>query len=94
METETITTTTWIVWALVGFIGGFMVGRMKNRSSGMTLLAIVVGMIFAVVGGWLTCELFGAGEKMQYFSLVIAVLTTSIGLWLLSLFIRNSGDSE
>lgn len=93
---STVTITTWIGWALIGFIGGFMVGRYKSRGGGYTFLNVIVGAIFAMAGGWIFCKLFGAGEQMQYLSLVIAVVTTAIGLWILGACTphRRDGDDE
>ena len=43
-------TSIWLVWGLVGLIGGFMTGRFKGAGSVFTLLAVIMGQRIFPVG--------------------------------------------
>ncbi len=55
---EAISTSLWLVWVLIGFIGGYMLGRARSRGLVYTILSIVVAVAFAIAGGWLICHFF------------------------------------
>ncbi|MCM1484120.1 MAG: hypothetical protein NC043_07270 [Muribaculaceae bacterium] len=86
---EQVGISTVLVWALIGLIGGYMTGRMRQRGAGYTVLAVVVGIVAAVAGGWIYIALFGAGGQNPYISLIISVAVCAIGLWLFSFMSRR-----
>ena len=73
-------TSIWLVWGLVGLIGGFMTGRFKGAGSG------IAG---AVGGGALFAALAGVDDRMQYASLVASVAGAALLLWILWLCVRR-----
>lgn len=57
----------WIVWTIIGIIGGFMVGRLVPRVRS-TAFSVCVGICGALLGGWLLL-LIGSTATMQAVSL-------------------------
>lgn len=83
----------WIVWTIIGIIGGFMAGRLvpKIRS---TAFAVCVGICGALLGGWIFI-LVGDSSTMQAVSLGAAAVMCAFFLWILYLVSpRRSDDDE
>lgn len=82
----------WIVWTIIGIIGGYMVGRLvpKIRS---TAWAVCVGIVGAILGGWIFI-LIGDSNVMQILSLVAAAVMCAIFLWLLTLASPKKGNED
>lgn len=99
MESTAIGASTYLVWALIGLIGGYMNGRMRQLGGGYTFISVVVGIVAAMAGGWLYIVLFGPGGQNPYISLISSVAVCAIGLLILSLTGRkrvpdDTDDSE
>lgn len=71
---------TWLVWCLIGIIGGYMGGKLltPERSVWPALLS---GLLGALVGGWLCIELFGDTELVGYVSLLVSAAFCGIFVW-------------
>lgn len=82
-------TSIWLVWGLVGLIGGFMTGRFKGAGSVFTLLAVIIGIAGAVGAGALFAALAGVDDRMQYASLIASVAGAALLLWILWLCVRR-----
>ncbi len=82
----------WIVWTIIGIIGGFMVGRLvpKVRS---TAFSVCVGICGALLGGWLLL-LIGSTATMQAVSLATAAAGCALFLWIMCLASPKSGDDS
>ena len=78
--------TLWIVWAIIGVIGGYMAGKL--------LLDVCVGVCGALLGGWLLVVFLGNNENMQVFSLVTSAVACAILLWALSLILPGKPDDD
>ena len=89
-----IGTSIWLVWALIGLIGGFMTGRFKGAGGGFTLLAVIIGIVGAIGGGVLFAALAGVDEQMQYASLIAAVAVASLLLWILWMCVKTPPRDE
>ncbi len=94
MESTAIGASTYLVWALIGLIGGDMNGRMRQLGGGYTFISVVVGIVAAMAGGWLYIVLFGPGGQNPYISLISSVAVCAIGLWILSLTGRKRGPDD
>lgn len=90
---QEVGTSTILVWALIGLIGGYMTGRMRQRGSSYIVVCVIVGIIAAMIGGWIYVALFGVSEQNEYISLVTAVVMCCIGLWIYSLCTRHRDDT-
>lgn len=84
MIASSITLTTWLVWAVIGIVAGYMTGRLINDGR-FTSLNVTIGVIGALIGGWLFVHFMGASENMQILSLVTALIASGIFLWILTL---------
>ncbi len=64
-----------IAWAILGLIAGFIASKIVNKTGEGFLLDIILGIVGAVVGGWLF-RMFGmAGVTgLNIYSLIVAVL--------------------
>ena len=82
-----VSTSIWLVWGLVGLIGGFMTGRFKG--DGFTLLAVIIGIAGAVGARALFAALAGVDDRMQYASLIASVAGAALLLWILWLCVRR-----
>lgn len=82
----------WIVWTIIGIIGGFMVGRLVHKVRS-TAFAVCVGICGALLGGWLML-LVGSTSTMQTLSLVAAAAGSALFLWILCLATPKSGDDS
>lgn len=75
----------WIAWALIGIIGGFMVGKLISRIRDLTL-AICVSICGALLGGFLFLILFGTGNtNTEVLSLVASAVVCALFLWVLTI---------
>ncbi|WP_300300716.1 GlsB/YeaQ/YmgE family stress response membrane protein [uncultured Muribaculum sp.] len=79
----------WIVWTVIGIIGGFMVGRLIPHIRS-TALAVCVGICGALLGGFLFIVLLGTGSiDMEVLSLASSAVICALFLWVLSLATRR-----
>ena len=85
--------TLWIVWAIIGVIGGYMAGKLLHTAHSV-VLDVCVGVCGALLGGWLLVVFFGNNENMQVFSLVTSAVACAILLWTLSLILPGKPDDD
>lgn len=71
----------WIVWAIIGFCGGYMVSRLLLDGR-LSLVLPVLGIIGGVLGGWVLTLIFGIAIKVMYLSLISALVGAGLMLWL------------
>lgn len=84
----------WIVWAIIGLIGGYMTGRLISRVRSVGL-AVCVGICGALLGGFLFIVLCGTAGTMEALSLATAAGMCAIFLWLLVIASpRGSRDDD
>ncbi len=93
MFVSVVTITTWIVWAVIGIIAGYMTGRLINEGR-RTALNVIVGIVGAIAGGWLCVHFFGDSENMQILSLVTALIVSGLLLWILGLVAPVNKDDD
>ena len=86
--------TTWLVWALIGAIGGYMCGRLLTSGGLSAIVNGIVGVASAVGGGYAFMMWFGENDYGQTISLVGAVVVCAIILWCLSFIFRKKGTDE
>ncbi|MDE6190406.1 MAG: hypothetical protein K2G47_02160 [Muribaculum sp.] len=83
----------WIVWTIIGIVGGFMVGRLVRKVRS-TAFAVCVGICGALLGGWLML-LVGSSATMQAVSLLAAAACCAVFLWIMCAAIpKSGGDSD
>lgn len=76
-----ISATLWIVWAIIGLIGGAMAGRLLVGGR-LTLVLILTGILGALAGGWLMMSLgWMDPDRLEYVSLLSAAAATALILW-------------
>jgi uncharacterized membrane protein YeaQ/YmgE (transglycosylase-associated protein family) len=63
-----------LAWAVLGLVAGFIGSKLINRSGEGFFLDIVLGVVGAVVGGWVF-HFFGAAgvTGLNLYSLLVAV---------------------
>ncbi len=83
----------WIVWAVIGIIGGFMVGRLVPGVRSV-FLSVCVGIAGAVLGGWLFVLLFGVSERMESLSLAVSAVVCALFLWAFSCITGKDNTGE
>lgn len=95
MTSLAITTTTWIVWAVIGIIAGYMTGRLIGGGR-RTALNVIVGIVGAVLGGWLFVASVGDSENNQIISLLTSLFVSGVFLWILTIILPKpkSEDDE
>lgn len=86
-------TTLWIVWTVIGIIGGFMVGRLVGRVRSVAL-AVCVGICGALLGGWLFVVLCGVDTRMEAISLCSSAAVCAVFLWILVSISPKSGGNN
>lgn len=86
--------TTWLVWALIGAIGGYMCGKLLTSGGVPTLVNVIVGIAAAIGGGYAFIMWFGENDYGQTISLVGAVVVCAIILWCLSFIFRKTDSDE
>lgn len=86
-----VSVTLWIVWAIIGIIGGAMSGRLFT-GSGRTVLLIVVGVAGSLLGGWIMTAFGGIRpDTLEYLSLLTSACGCAILLWpAIALLRKNS----
>jgi|GEM_PF-610716 len=75
--------TPWIVWTVIGIVGGYMAGRLL-RPDLSTALYLVVGIVGAIAGGWCYTLIFGVTDEDIYISLLSSAVVCGIFLWVAS----------
>lgn len=76
-----ISATLWIVWAIIGLIGGVMAGRLLAGGR-LVLVFILVGILGALAGGWVTMSLqWMDPARLEYVSLLTAAAACALLLW-------------
>lgn len=83
----------WIVWTVIGIIGGFMVGKLVPGIRSV-VLSVCVGVCGAVVGGGLFVVICGASERMESLSLAVSSLVCAAFLWGLSTITSSKGAED
>jgi uncharacterized membrane protein YeaQ/YmgE (transglycosylase-associated protein family) len=70
-----------LAWAVLGLVAGFIGSKLINRSGEGFFLDIVLGVVGAVVGGWVF-HFFGAAgvTGLNLYSLLVAVAGSMIVL--------------
>lgn len=81
ITSASLTPSVWIVWAIIGVIGGYMTGRLLP--SAPTWLALLTGIAASCLGGWLFTRCFGSSDSDIYLSLIASALMTAIAMWIL-----------
>ncbi|MCI9607762.1 MAG: hypothetical protein HFJ94_06275 [Muribaculaceae bacterium] len=86
---------TWLVWALIGIIAGYMAGKLLYNRGVPVFAALCVGILSAVGGGYAFIRWFGQNDYGQTISLVGAAVVAAIVLWCLYfIFGRKPQDGE
>lgn len=89
-----LTPSAWIVWAIIGIIGGYSCGRLLTDGPSV-LVNLIVGILGSTVGGWLFVRYFGDDDRSIYLSLITSALLCAILLWLLYMvFRKKESDSN
>ena len=64
-----------LAWIVLGFLGGFIGGKLVNKTGGGVLFDIVLGIVGAVAGGFVFNVLGHPGVSgLNFYSLVVAVV--------------------
>lgn len=82
----------WIVWTIIGIIGGFMTGRLVHKVRS-TAFAVCVGICGALLGGWLML-LAGNSPTMQAVSLVTSAAGCALFLWIMCMATPRNGSDD
>ena len=83
-----------LAWAVLGLIAGWIASMIVNKSGEGLLLDIVLGVVGAVVGGWLFNEFGHAGVTgLNLYSVLVAVVGAVVVLFLYHLFVRPRGTT-
>jgi uncharacterized membrane protein YeaQ/YmgE (transglycosylase-associated protein family) len=79
-----------LAWAVLGLIAGFIGSKIVNRRGEGILLDILLGVVGAFAGGWLF-HIFGASgvTGLNLYSLFVAAIGSTILLVLYHAFIRR-----
>lgn len=85
MITASISASTWLVWALVGVVGGYMSGRLLGSGNKGVVARVVIGIAAAIGGGLALMGWAGENDYGQTISLVGSVVACGIVLWLVQL---------
>ncbi len=72
--------TLWIVWAVIGVIGGYMGAKLLLPHRGI-LPPVFVSVIGSLLGGWLYVTLFGMTDQNGYVSLITSMILCALFLW-------------
>lgn len=84
--------TLWVVWALIGFIAGYMCGRLLEKSH--LMLMVVLGVVGGIAGGWLLPALCGLSDQIAYGSLLTSVAGAALLVWVGRMIFGRSSESE
>lgn len=88
-----LTPSAWIVWAIIGIIGGYTCGRLLTDGPSV-LVNLIVGILGSTLGGWLFVRFFGDDDRSIYISLLTSALLCAILLWILYLIFRKRGTER
>jgi uncharacterized membrane protein YeaQ/YmgE (transglycosylase-associated protein family) len=81
-----------LAWAVLGLIAGWIASKIVNKSGEGLLLDIVLGVLGAVVGGWLFNEFGHTGVTgLNLYSVLVAVVGAVVVLLLYHLLVRPRG---
>lgn len=94
MITTAIGLTDWLVWALIGLIGGYMAGRLLTSGGLATVVRVVIGIAAAIGGGYAAMMWFGENDYGQTISLVGAVVACGSVLWVISLIFKSPDSTD
>lgn len=83
----------WIVWTVIGIIGGFMVGKLVPGIRSV-ILSVCVGICGAVLGGGLFVLICGVTERMESLSLAVSALICAAFLWGLAVLTEPKGTDN
>lgn len=82
-----------LAWAVMGLIAGWIASMIVNKSGEGLLLDIVLGVVGAVVGGWLFNEFGHSGVTgLNLYSVLVAVVGAVIVLFVYHLLVGNRGS--
>lgn len=86
---------TWLVWVLIGIIGGYMCGKLLTSGGLSVFLNMILGIGSAVGGGYAFMMWFGENNYGQTISLIGAVVACGIVLWILNtIFPKRQSDED
>jgi len=81
MEPERIGLLIWLVWAVIGIVGGVVASRYMGPRT--AVFCIVIGVVASVLGGYLsTCFIGGGAVQMFLLSVLGAVFSAAVVLWI------------
>lgn len=83
----------WIVWAIIGFCGGYMVSRLLLDGR-LSLVLPLLGIVGGVLGGWVLTLILGVALKVMYLSLISALVGAALMLWLVWHIQRSSRKKD
>lgn len=83
----------WIVWAVIGLCGGYMVSRLVLGGR-LGLLLPIIGIVGGILGGWALTLAFGIVEKVLVFSLLTALGGALVVLWFVWRIARAGKQKE
>ncbi len=93
-STFTLDLDTIIIWALVGFVAGFLASHLA-LGHGLGLLGdIVVGILGAFIGGFLLLGVFHIGVEVAGHPMLTQMLMAFIGAAILLLIVRVVGGGR
>lgn len=87
-----ISTVTWIVWAIIGFCGGYMCAKLLFDGERVVILDLV-GIAGALLGGWTLVSMVQLTpentEFWQYLSMLTSLAGAALLLWIAVIFLRR-----
>lgn len=92
MITLAVSLTTWLVWAIVGIVAGYMTGRLVARGS--AALYVIIGIIGAVAGGWAFTAACGDSDDQQIISLITSLAASGVLLWVTTLIAGKKNPDD
>ncbi len=93
-STFTLDLDTIIIWALVGFVAGFLASHLA-LGHGLGLLGdIIVGILGAFIGGFLLLGVFHIGVEVAGHPMLTQMLMAFIGAAILLLIVRLVGGGR
>lgn len=90
---ESLGITPWIVWAVIGIIGGYMAARLLRPDLSAALF-LIVGIAGSLLGGWGYTWIFGSTDEDIYISLLTSAVICGLFLWVLSNIISKSSTEN
>lgn len=87
----------WLVWAIIGIVGGFMASKLLLDGTHL-LVQCFVGILGAMLAGWTFLSLLNvapeAFEKWTYVSLLVAGAGAAVLLWPLVVWLKTRSEDE